>query len=116
MQPDQIVNITYRNKPHWFKVHRFETEQAFRAALTADRITRQPAEIVSYTNLASDGEECGRMYLLDKSIKTLATEATKMAINILTLNGYAPTDKLEEELSYLTGVITSELYSQSKYY
>jgi hypothetical protein len=122
----QTIDLQYAGKRHFFRVYRFTTDQELIDAMHADKITDPDAyqkDILAYTDNYPTGEECGRMYLLDKSVNTLAHEAVHIANGILARHGYksleSTTDKapqLEEDFCDLVGTITSELYSKSKHF
>lgn len=123
LDPPQVVDLLFESRRHWFKVYRFETEPALHKALYKDKIRDFDPKTIAYTDCYAEGEECGRMYLLDKSVKSLAHEAVHMADGILARHGYttveltaARASGLEEDLAQLAGHITSELYSQQRYF
>lgn len=122
MNPPQIIDFQYDGRRHWFEVHRYETEPELGAALHKAGI-RFEVGTIAYTDNYPDGEECGRMWLLDKSIDTLAHEATHMALGVIARSGQtsivATTDdepELSHDLCKIVGLITSELYSKNKFY
>lgn len=130
MPPNQVIDFTYNSRRHWFTVHRYDTMPELHAALHTAGLKFVP-DTVAYTDCFETGEECGRMYLLDKSVNTLAHEAVHMASGILARHGHTSmklttgelataTDpkaiELEEDMCYLVGHITSELYSKHKYF
>lgn len=122
----QTIDLDFAGRRHFFHVYRYTTDQELLDALHRDNITDSDAYekgVLGYTDCYAKGDECGRMYLLDKGVTTLAHEATHMALGILSRLGRknllitsekAP--KLEEDLGDLIGTITSELYSQSKHF
>lgn len=128
----QIIDLQFAGRRHFFHVYRYTTDQELNEALHRDKITDAAAYekgVIARTECyppAKDGkpnEECGRMYLLDKSINTLAHEAAHMANGILARCGHTSveltTDKapqIEEDFADLIGTITSELYSQNKHF
>lgn len=120
--PQQTIDIVYDDKRHWFYVQRYTTSQELLTALLKDGIDADKNSI-AYTDNYPEGEECGRMYLLDSSVDTLAHEATHMALGILARHGHTSlvvTTDEEPELSHdlckIVGLITSQLYSRNKYY
>lgn len=122
----QKIDLTFSEKRHWFYVYRYTTDKELVDALHRDAVTDPAAYqkgIQAYTDCYPVGAECGRMYLLDKSVDTLAHEAVHMALGILSRSGAkqltitteeAPA--AEEHLCQLVGAITSDLYSQSKHF
>lgn len=118
----QIIDIMYDDKRHWFEVRRYTTSQELLTALLQEGIEVDP-HTVAYTDNYPQGEECGRMYLLDSSVDTLAHEATHMALGILARHGntslVVTTDdepELSHDLCRIVGLLTGKLYSHSKYY
>jgi len=134
MEAPQIIDIRYKDRRHWFEVWRYTAETEFFAALIKDGIKYDYKDTVAYTDCympvllengkwKSDPDECGRMYLLNKSIDTLAHEATHMALGILARHGISSlvvTTDEEPEISHdlckLVGPITSQLFSKQRYY
>lgn len=126
LEAPQIIDLTYAGRRHYFKVWRYDTDVEFFAAMSNAGIKHNEAyekDTIAYTDCYPKGEECGAMYLLDKSVDTLAHEATHMALGILARHGNSSlvvTTDEEPELSHdlckLVGVITSELYSKHKYF
>lgn len=130
MGAPQVIDFTYNDRRHWFKVWRYSTEQDLYSALNADHI-KYEKDTIAYTDCympillengkwSRDPDECGRMYLLDKTVDTLAHEATHMALGIIARHGHnsivATVDEepeLSHDLCKLVGAITSQLYSQS---
>lgn len=122
MQPPQVIDLEYDGRRHWFEVHRYQTVPELHAALYKNNIREFEKDTIAYTDNYPDGEECGRMFLLDTSVDTLAHEATHMALGIIARHGHTSivaTTDIEPELSHdlckLVGFITSELYSHKKY-
>lgn len=120
MGAPQIIDLTYDGRRHWFKVWRYATEQDLLSALRSDGI-KPETDTIAYTDCYPNGDECGRMYFLDKTVDTFAHEATHMALGIIARHGHksivATVDEeppLSHDLCYLVGAITSELYSKSK--
>ena len=120
--PTQTIDIEYDGKRHWFAVQRYSSSQELLTALIKDGIDVDK-HTIAYTDNYPEGEECGRMYLLDSSVDTLAHEATHMALGILARHGHTSlvvTTDEEPELSHdlckIVGLITSQLYSRNKYY
>lgn len=119
----QIIELNHRGRRHWFRVWRYETTAQLHAALAKDNIAGFDKLTDATTVVYADGEECGRMYLLDKSIRALSHEATHMAVGIMRRHGMksltfepGPVSEEEETMCILAGKITSELYSKSKFY
>ena len=122
MDVPQVIDIVYDDKRHWFNVYRYTTTQELLTALLKDGI-EVDKHTVAYTDNYPKGEECGRMYLLDSSVDTLAHEATHMALGILARHGHtsivATTDaepELSHDLCKIVGLLTGRLYSRNKYY
>lgn len=118
----QIIDIMYDDKRHWFEVRRYSTSTELLTALLQEGIETDP-HTVAYTDNYPDGEECGRMYLLDSSVDTLAHEATHMALGILARHGHTSlvvtTDdepELSHDLCKIVGLISGKLYGHAKYY
>jgi hypothetical protein len=122
----QIIDLTFSGTRHFFYVYRYTTDQELVDALHRDAVTDPKAyekDVLAYTDCYPTGEEAGRMYLLNKSVDTLAHEAVHMALGILSRSGAKQltitTDEApatEEHLCQLVGAITSELYSHSKHF
>lgn len=129
----QKIDIVHRGKAHWFEVWRFTTRQDFIEKLQSDRIKIDLSDnsIAAYTQCYATSDECGRMYILDSTISTMAHEAVHMASGILARSGAKTMDltietlataddpdayEVEEDFSYLVGLITSELYKHNKYF
>lgn len=122
MDAPQVIDIVYDDKRHWFNVYRYTTTQELHTALLKDGI-EVDKHTIAYTDNYPEGEECGRMYLLDSSVDTLAHEATHMALGILARHGHTSlvvtTDdepELSHDLCRIVGLLTSRLYSRNKYY
>lgn len=122
MTPTQTIDFTYNGRRHWFEVYRYASELELHAALHKAGIKFEK-DTIAYTDNYPTGEECGRMWLLDTSVDTLAHEATHMALGILARHGHssivATTDEepeLSHDLCKLVGLITSELYSHNRFY
>lgn len=122
VQQTQTIDIVYDDRRHWFYVYRYATSQELLTALLKDGIDVDK-NTIAYTDNYPEGEECGRMYLLDTSVDTLAHEATHMALGILARHGHTSlvvtTDdepELSHDLCRIVGLLTSQLYSRSKYY
>lgn len=125
MNQTQTIDLDFKGRRHWFEVYRFDTEPELHAALHTAGIKFEKGTVAYTDNYSStkSPEECGRMWLLDKSVSTLAHEATHMALGILARSGQqvlivttANAPEAEEDLCYLVGHITSELYSQNRFY
>lgn len=137
LETPQTIEVQYGGRRHWFHIYRYTTDQELIDALHRDKITDSAAYekgILAYTDyypiptqVPKDGkdlDECGRMYLLDKSVDTLAGQAVNMALHIMARSSYAPVTnsktggpgRYDQELSTLVGKITSDLYSQSKHF
>jgi hypothetical protein len=126
LESPQTIDLYYKGKRHYFYVYRYATDQEILDAMHRDKITDAAAYekgVLAYTDCYAKGEECGRMYLLDKSVDTMAHEATHMALAIIARSGHdsivATTDiepELSHDLCYLVGHITSELYSKNKHF
>lgn len=116
IDPPQRIDLVFDNKRHWFSVYRYTTPRELHTAMLKDDIRVANQDIVSYTARYSDGEECGRIYLLDSSIGTLAREATIIAFHIALRGGTSYPDGYAEAVAMIAGQITSQLYSQSRYY
>lgn len=130
MNATQVIDFTYAGQRHWFEVYRYDTQPELHAALHTAGI-KFVKDTVAYTDCYEKGEECGRMYLLDKSVGTLAHEAVHMTSGILARHGHTSmvlttgelktaTDteavEIEEDMCYLVGHITSELYSRNRHF
>lgn len=134
MEVSQIIEVNYANVRQWFKVMRFTTIPELHAALIKDGISDFTAKTEAHTacypfpskaDLAAapagkDFKECGRMYLLDKSIETLAAEASKMAFGIAGRRrdptGIVLDADYKDDHSAMTGQIVSALYSKQKHW
>lgn len=118
IETPQKIELFYDGKRYWFHVWRFDTEPELLAALMNDGIRDFGKNTVAYTiGYRGKGEECGRMYLLDKSVATLAEQASIMAFELGDAAGVVDfVAEWREVISSLTGKITSELYSRSKFY
>lgn len=135
MPPVQKVSLEYDGRVHWFEVHRYQTMPELHAALYSNNIREFEKDTIAYTDCfmpellpngkwkPEDPNECGRMYLLDSSVDTMAHEATHMALGIIARHGHSSivaTTDIEPELSHdlckLVGFITSELYGHNKYF
>ena len=119
----QKIKLVFEERQHWFEVHRFDTPKELHTALLQADIRDFPKETVAYSKTYPQGTECGRMYILDKSIRALASMAADMAGGILARHGYksmelSTSDATGVEAKYreLIGEITSKLYGQSKFY
>ena len=116
IEAPQTIDLVYDGKRHWFTVRRFTTPQELYTAMLKDDVRVINQELVSHTVKYPDGEECGRIYLLDTSIGTLAREATLMAFHIALRGGTAYPKGYAASVAMIAGQITSQLYSQSRYY
>jgi len=113
MGAPQIIDLQYDGKRHWFKVWRYATEQDLLSALRSDRQEAHNGT-ESHITFAQDGEECGRMYLLDKTVATIAKCSAQMAFHIVLRSGKSFPDGFRNDVCDLTGKIASEMYSHSK--
>ena len=112
MGAPQIIDLQYDGKRHWFKVWRYSTEQDLLSALRSDQQEAHNGT-ESHVTLIKDGEECGRIYLLDKTVDTIAKCSSDMAFHIVLRSGKSFPDGFRSDVSELTGHIASEIYSQS---
>lgn len=114
-----VIDLTYNNRRHWFKVFRFDYEEGFFAALKSDGIVNVEEDTIAYCDNYENGDECGRMYFLGDYISdpnTVSHEATHMALGIIARHGHksiVATTGEEPELSHdlckLIGAITGEI-------
>lgn len=113
----QKVSLGYAGQQLWFEVWRYNTPTELHAALTNAGIKDFDAKTVAYTQIIKEGTRCGVMYLLDSSIETMATEASKLAFGIARRRPDAALDDdTMGDHSAMVGFITSALYSRSKHY
>lgn len=118
----QIIDLQYDGKRHWFNVWRYTTLPELHAALLKAGI-RPEADTIAYTDCYETGDEAGAIYLLDKSVDTLAHEATHMALGIIARHGHtsvvATVDEepeLSHDLCKLVGAITSQMYAKQRHF
>lgn len=113
----QKVALAYAGQQLWFEVWRYNTPTELHAALTNAGIKDYDAKTVAYTQLIKEGPKCGIIYLLDSSVSTMATEASKLAFGVSARFGHNELDEgFESDHSDMVGFITSALYSQSKHF
>lgn len=119
----QRIDLMFDSKAHWFNVYRYTTPQELYTAMLKDGIRLDNEKLTAYTFCYPDGEECGRMYLLDTTIATYAREATHMALGILSRDGLntlivtsGPAAEDQQDLASLVSTITAQLYSRTKYF
>lgn len=112
----QAIDLIYDGKRHWFNVYRYTTPKELHTAMLKDDIRLVNQDVVGHTAKYPDGEECGRMYLLDTSVGTLAREATLMAFHIAIRGGTPYPNGYADAVAMIAGQITSQLYSRSQYY
>lgn len=122
VETPQIIDLHYDGKRHWFNVWRYTTLQELHTALLKAGI-RPEADTIAYTDCYETGEEAGAIYLLDKSVDTLAHEATHMALGIIARHGHktivATVDEepeLSHDLCKLVGAITSQMYAKQRHF
>lgn len=129
INPPQRIELVFDGKLHWFNVYHFTTPQELYTAMLKDDIRVDNEKLTAYTETYPEvvggkrNDECGRMYLLDSTIATYAREAAHMALGILARDGLSsihptigPAVEDQHDLASIVGTITSQLYSQSKYY
>ena len=121
IDPPQRIDLVFDNKRHWFSVYRYTTPQELYTAMLKDGIRVDNEKLTAYTFCYPDGEECGRMYLLDTTIATYAREATHMALGILSRDGLTtlvvsdgPAAEDQQDLASIIGTITAQLYTKTK--
>lgn len=116
MNEVQKITLEHAGRVHWFEVHRYESQTEFEAALIKAGV-RFGKDTVAHTDCYPNGDECGRMWLLDKSIGTLAKQATLMAWEIMNWRtDNRPTDNFHNDLAGIVSQITSELYSKNRHF
>jgi hypothetical protein len=114
----QRITGYFGGHSYWFSVYRFDTEQEIIQQLHYDKV-EVPKKISAVTTFNEKWPEIGRMYLLDKSVHILASQAFLMAMNIVTKTKMVDTAATPEglkEVAALVGEITSSLYSHSRHF
>lgn len=114
----QRIELYHNGEQLWFDVWRFDTSQELQTALTKSEVRDFDAKTFAYTQIFQEGPECGRIYLLDKSVGAMAREAAKMALGIAQRQTGNILNDFLTQANYviMVGYITAAIYSKNKYF